>query len=59
MLASWVWRDDRLDPAFCEPIAQARGIIGAIGEEPAGQANCCQELSGAGEIVAVAGCNQE
>jgi len=59
MLASWVWRDDRHNPAFCEPIAQARCIVGAIGEEPPGQANCRQELSGTGKIVAVAGRNHE
>jgi hypothetical protein len=51
MLAGWVWRDDRLDPALCERIAQARCIMGAIGEQPAGQAQARQEFSGAGEIV--------
>jgi hypothetical protein len=32
MFASWVWRDDRLDVAFSEPIAQACCIVSAIGE---------------------------
>jgi len=59
MLARWVWRNDGFNPAFFEPIAQARCIIGAVGEQSAGQPNCRQEFSSAGEIVAVAGRNQK
>ena len=59
MLAGWIWRDDRLDPAFCEPIAQAACIVSSIGQQSAGQAGRSQEFAGAGEIMAVAGCDQE
>ena len=59
MLAGRIWRNDRLDPAFCEPIAQAACIISAIGQQSAGQADRGQELAGTGEIVAIAGRDQE
>ena len=59
MLAGWVWRDDRLDPVLCEPIAQALCIVGAISEQSARQADGRQEFPGTGEVVAIAGRNQE
>ena len=55
MLAGWIWRDHRLDAALCEPIAQASCIVSSVGQQSARQAGCSQELSGAGEIVSVAG----
>jgi len=59
MLAGRIWRDDGLDPAFCEPIAQAACIISAIGEQSAGQAGRGQEFAGTNEIMAVAGRDQK
>ena len=59
MLAGRIWRDDGLDPALCEPIAQAACIISAISQQSAGQAGCGQELAGTGEIMAVTGRDQE
>jgi len=59
MLAGRVWRNDRFDAAFCQPIAQALCIVGAIGQQSAGQADRRQEFAGGGEIMAVAGRDQE
>jgi hypothetical protein len=55
MLTGWIWRDHRLDATLCKPIAQASCVVSAVGQQPAGQAGRGQELSGAGEIVSVAG----
>lgn len=59
MLARWIWRDHRLDAALCEPIAQACCIVSSVGQQLARQAGCSQELSGAGQIVSVAGCDEK
>jgi hypothetical protein len=44
---------------LCEPIAQALCIVGAISEQSARQADGRQEFPGTGEVVAIAGRNQE
>jgi len=59
MLASRVWRDDSPDAAFCQPIAQAPCVISAVGEQSTRQADRRQEFAGSGEIMAVAGRDQE
>ena len=59
MLAGWVWRDDGLDAAFCQPIAQAGRVVGSIGEQPAGRRTVAKRSRAAGEVVAVAGRDQE
>lgn len=59
MLASWVWWDHCLNAALCEPITQTSCIVSAIGQQSARQAGGGQELSGAGQIVSVAGRNEE
>jgi hypothetical protein len=59
MLAGRVWRDDSFDPAFSEPVAKASCVVGAIGQQATRQPGGGQEFSGASEIVAVTGCDQE
>jgi hypothetical protein len=59
MLAGWIWWDDRLNAALREPVTQASCVIGPICQEAAGQPSRRQELAGAGEIVCVAGRDQE
>jgi len=59
MLARWIWRDHRLDAALCEPISQACCIVSSVGQQSARQAGRSQELSGAGQIVSVAGCDEK
>jgi hypothetical protein len=59
MLARWIWRDHCLDAALCQPIAQACCVVSSVGEQSAGQAGLSQELSGASQIVSVAGRNEK
>ena len=59
MFAGWVWWDHRLDLAFCQPIARAPCVVGSISKQSAWQTDRSQELSGASEIVGVAGRDQE
>jgi len=59
MFAGRIWRDDSLDPTFCQPVPQAPCIIGAIGHQSARQTDCRQELVGDGEIMAIAGRDQK
>jgi len=59
MFAGRIWWDDSLDPAFCQPIAQAACVISAIGQQAAGQADRRQEFIGSSQIMAVAGGDQE
>jgi hypothetical protein len=59
MLARWIWWDHCLDAALCQPNAQACCVVSSVGEQFAGQAGLSQELSGAGQIVSVAGRNEK
>ena len=43
MLASWVWRDDRLTPSFGQPVTQLCGVIGPVGEKPFGDWNALEK----------------
>jgi len=55
MLAGWIWWDHCLNAVLCEPIAQACCIVSPVGQQPARQAGGSQKLSGASQIVSVAG----
>lgn len=59
MLASWIGRDDGLDAALCQPIAQAVGVVGSIGQQPARRRNDWQQVACGRQIVANARRNQE
>lgn len=54
MFSCWVWWDDGGGAALCQPVAQAAGVIGAVGQEAAWRAGDGKERLGAVEIVPVA-----
>ena len=59
MLAGRIWRDDRFDPSQIELLAQAVGVIGAVGENSLGPMTHCEQAARSDEVVDVAGRNQQ
>ena len=59
MFAGRVWRDNGLAAMAFEPTAQARGIVGPVGEEPPWRGDVGQELRRGGDIGDIAGGQQE
>lgn len=59
MFAGRVGRDDGFYATLCQPIAEAAGIIGSIGQEPSRRSNGWQQIACGRQIVAIAGCDQE
>jgi hypothetical protein len=59
MLARWVWRNDGVASAFCEPVAQSTRIIGSVGDELARRWNAAEDDLGSDQVVRVAGCEAE
>jgi hypothetical protein len=55
VLASGIWRDDRLGSARREPVAQAPGVVGSVGDEAHRARHDRQQGACAGEAVDVAG----
>lgn len=54
MLAGRVWRDDRLRTAFGEPVTQAPGVVGSVGDEAQRARHDGQQSPGAVEVVGIA-----
>jgi hypothetical protein len=59
MLAGRIWRDDRFDPPLGEFLAQAVGVIGPVGENTLGSMAHCEETARHGEVMDVAGRDQQ
>ena len=59
MLAGWIWRDDRSDPSLREFLAQAVGVIGPVSENSLGAMAHGKQATGSGEVVDVAGRDQQ
>jgi len=59
MLAGRIWRDHRLDPSLREFLAQAVGVIGAVGENSLGLMAHCEQATHSDEVVDVTGRDQQ
>jgi hypothetical protein len=59
MFAGWVGRDHRLDAPLCQPIPQAVGVIGSVGQETPRRWNGWQQIACGRQVVTVAGGDQE
>ena len=59
MFAGRIWRDDCFDPSLREFLAQAVGVIGAVGENSLGPMAHCEQATRSDEVVDVAGCDQQ
>jgi len=59
MLTGRIWRDDRFDPSLREFLAQAVGIIGPVSENPLGPMAHGEQATCSGEVVDVAGRDQQ
>ena len=59
MFSSGIGRDDRLDAAPFEFLAQAVGIVGPVGQEALGARHHRDEFAGTDQIVGVAGRDQQ
>ena len=59
MFAGWIGRDDGGYAALCQPIPQAIGVIGSVGQQTAGQWDCRQKIACGEQVVAVTRCDQE
>ena len=55
VLARWVGRDDGLTAPLGEPVAQATGIVGPIGDQGLGCGNASQQSLGACEVMDLPG----
>ena len=54
VLARGVWRDHRLSPARLKPIAEAAGVIGAVGDEAQWAGHHSQQRTGTVEVMNIA-----
>jgi len=55
VLARGIGRDDGLCSALCEPVTQARCIIGTVGQQLVAGTADGQQCPGAGKVMGVAG----
>ena len=59
MLSGRVGRDDGLGALFGEPVAQALGVAGSVGDEAPRARRAGEQIARSSEVVGIAGCEQE
>jgi len=59
VLARGIRRNDWLCSSRCKPVAQARRIIGAVGQQLAARTAYSEQRPDTGEIVDISGCQDE
>jgi len=59
MLARGVRRNDRLAAAIGQPVAEPAGVVGPVGQEFAGRGYARQQSLGPGQVVGMAGCQDQ